>query len=98
MTPEWVDLCTREGTLDPRARGWSRAPRVRANLGGPFLRQKRWDYWCVASDTCVLAITVADYREHLRVRSPRWRTVDVPGDRFAAAARPFSHWVSLTGG
>ena len=40
------------------------------------------------------AVTVADYREHLRVRSPSWGTVHLPGPIFQQLVRPlhfFTH-------
>ncbi len=38
------------------------------------------------------AVPVEAYREHLRVRSPRWDTVDVPGAIFRELVRPFRHF------
>jgi len=35
------------------------------------------------------AVTVEDYREHMRVRSRRWNTVSLPRDCFRAVVRPF---------
>jgi hypothetical protein len=35
------------------------------------------------------AVPVEEYRQHLRVRSPRWGTVDLPGAVFRGLARPF---------
>lgn len=56
-----VDLCTMDGRLAPEARGWSRTPLHRCNLGGPWGRRKRWDYWAVTNrGGQVLAITYAD--------------------------------------
>jgi hypothetical protein len=40
------------------------------------------------------AVPVADYRAHLRVRSPKWGTVDLPGAVFRRLVRPlhdFTH-------
>jgi hypothetical protein len=39
-------------------------------------------------------ITAEDYRQHLRVRSPRWGTVHIPSATFRQLARPlhfFTH-------
>jgi hypothetical protein len=36
------------------------------------------------------AVTVADYRRHLRVRSPKWGTVCLPREAFRTVVRPFS--------
>lgn len=38
------------------------------------------------------AVTVSDYRQHMRVRSPRWGTVDLPGARFRELVRPLQHF------
>lgn len=46
------------------------------------------------------AIDVQDYRKHLRVRSPRWRTVHLPGATFRELIRPvwdFIHEPNLVG-
>ena len=53
-----VDLCTPDGrVLGASARGWSRRPLHRANLGGPNGRNKRWDYWAIlAGDVVVSAV------------------------------------------
>ncbi len=56
-----VDLCRSDGTLDPAAVGWSRAPLHRCNLRRGCGRRKRWDYWAVtAGDSHVLSITYAN--------------------------------------
>ncbi len=63
MEPELTDqrlLCTPSGDLDRAAVGWSRRPLHRCNLRGHWGRKKRWDYWCVTSDDCVLSVTYAD--------------------------------------
>jgi hypothetical protein len=54
-----VDLCTPDGALNPRARGWSRRPLHRCNLGARW-RLHRWDHWCVIGGDHLLSITVAD--------------------------------------
>lgn len=38
------------------------------------------------------AVPVADYRRHMRVRSPRWGTVCLPGAVFRQLVRPFLHY------
>jgi hypothetical protein len=35
-----VFLCTKEGNLNPEAKGWARFPFVTCNLTGNFLRKK----------------------------------------------------------
>lgn len=36
------------------------------------------------------AVELDDYRRSMRTRSPRWRTVDLPREKFDAIARPFA--------
>jgi Domain of unknown function (DUF2804), N-terminal/Domain of unknown function (DUF2804), C-terminal len=55
-----VDLCDVHGHLNPAAVGWSRAPLVRANLSGHWLRKKRWNFWNWIAPRFVLSATVAD--------------------------------------
>lgn len=38
------------------------------------------------------AVTVEDYRRHLRVRSVKWGTVHLPTAAFRACVRPFRHF------
>jgi hypothetical protein len=38
------------------------------------------------------AVTIDDYRQHLRVRSPRWGTVHVPTKEFRRLARPLRYF------
>jgi hypothetical protein len=40
------------------------------------------------------AVTVEDYRRHLRIRSPRWQTVHLSSDHFRAVARPFRYFTN----
>jgi hypothetical protein len=40
------------------------------------------------------AVTVADYRRHMRVRSPKWDTVTLPRAAYRDLVRPFRHFVS----
>lgn len=55
-----VLLCTPSGLLNPDAMGFSRHPLHRANLHGPWGRQKRWDYWCVTWEGHAFSLTYAD--------------------------------------
>jgi hypothetical protein len=38
------------------------------------------------------AVEVGDYREHMRVRSPRWSTVSLPRDVYRSLVRPLSEF------
>jgi hypothetical protein len=40
------------------------------------------------------AIPVSAYRQHMRVRSPKWGTVGLPGQVFRELVRPFHHFVT----
>ena len=55
-----VDLCDEQGRLNPGAVGFSRWPRVRANLSGHRLRKKRWNFWNWIGPDCVFSVTLAD--------------------------------------
>jgi hypothetical protein len=39
------------------------------------------------------AVCVSEYRDHMRQRSPRWGTVDLPRSEFRALVRPFGDFV-----
>jgi hypothetical protein len=51
--------CTPDGRLNREAVGWSRRPLHRCNLSGHWPRKKKWDYWCVTTDTHLLSLTYA---------------------------------------
>ena len=53
-------LCDERGLLNPDAVGWSRFPRVTANLSGHRLRKKRWNFWSWIGRRFVFSVTVAD--------------------------------------
>lgn len=53
-----VDLCTSAGLLNPAAVGWTRTPLHTANLRG-WGRRKRWEYWCLVSDSHIFAMTIS---------------------------------------
>jgi uncharacterized protein DUF2804 len=56
-----VDLCAPDGgPLNPAARGWSRRPLHRANLGGRTGVNKRWDYWAVLAGDLVVSCVYSD--------------------------------------
>lgn len=54
-----VLLCDGAGNLNPAAVGWSRHPLHRCNLHGKFPRKKKWNYWCVMGQECMLSLTIA---------------------------------------
>jgi hypothetical protein len=54
------------------------------------------DVWLFRGRRYLLrAVDVADYRRHMRERSPRWQTVTLPRRVFRALVRPLHHF---TGG
>lgn len=55
-----VDLCTAAGRLNRAAVGFTRRPLHRCNLSGHWGRKKRWDYWAVTTDACLLSVTYAN--------------------------------------
>lgn len=57
---EPVDLCLKNGKLNPSALGWSRKPLVNANLKGHFLRKKKWNYWAVFNKDCLFSATISN--------------------------------------
>ncbi len=67
-----VDLCTPDGLfLNQAAKGWSRVTLHRANLGGPFGLNKRWDYWAILAGDFVVSMTYADV-DHLGLADVYW--------------------------
>lgn len=62
-------------------------------LPGVEVDEKAEDLWTWGGRRYLLrAVAAEDYRKHLRVRSPKWGTVCVPGPAFRAIARPFHHF------
>lgn len=55
-----VDLCDRNGNLNPAAIGWSRIPVHHCNLNHHWLRKKHWNYWCITSPTHLFSITLSN--------------------------------------
>lgn len=43
------------------------------------------------------AVAATDYRQHMRVRSPRWGTMTLPRADFRRLVRPFSHYARMVG-
>ncbi len=51
------------------------------------------DVWDFRGETYLLrAVTLDDYARHVRVRSPKWGTVDVPKAAFRRLARPLRYF------
>jgi hypothetical protein len=51
------------------------------------------DVWRFRDETYLLrAVPLADYRRHMKVRSPKWGTVGLPGAKFKELARPFRYY------
>ena len=61
-------------------------PALRYSFVDSFEHEGR-TYGCVT-------VTVADYAHRMRMRSPRWRTVNLRSADFQLVARPLSHWLS----
>jgi hypothetical protein len=55
-----VNLCRRDGTLNPEAVGWSRFPLHACNLSGRWPRKKRWNYWAVTTGEYLFSATVSN--------------------------------------
>lgn len=53
-----VDLCLRDGRLNPQAVGWSRTPLHTADLRG-WGRTKRWEYWGIVTPTHVVGVVLS---------------------------------------
>jgi hypothetical protein len=52
------------------------------------------DLWaCRGRRYLFRAVGVEDYRRHMRVRSPRWRTVTLPKDVYRSLVRPLSDFL-----
>jgi hypothetical protein len=52
---------------------------------GMFEHQDKW-YW-------LMGIDLAEYRNHMRRRSPKWETVCLPAKEFRSLARPMESWL-----
>jgi hypothetical protein len=52
---------------------------------GMFEFRGRWYY--------LVGIDLAEYRNHMRRRSPKWETVALPAEHFRSLARPIDSWL-----
>jgi len=51
------------------------------------------DLWhCRGKRYLFRAVAIEEYRKHMRVRSPRWKTVTLPRDVFRSLVRPLRHF------
>ena len=57
---EPVNLCLPNGRLNREAVGWSRNPLHNCNLSGSPLRKKRWNYWCITTDSFLFSATLSN--------------------------------------
>lgn len=55
-----IQLCKKNGDLNPDSIGWSRQPMHRCNLSRKWLRKKRWNYWAVYDDEFLVSFTISD--------------------------------------
>lgn len=88
VTMEDVESLTRwEGLFGPGFEGafvfiyWCQAQPPDALFQEVFEDHGRW--------YAIRAARASDYRQHMRVRSPRWRTVHVPSAEFERISQPF---------
>jgi hypothetical protein len=76
------------------ARGWSRAPKLRANLRGAWGRKKRWDYWCVITPQVIVTMVVADI-DYAGLANCWVLDRSDQAQATAGVLRPFSRGISL---
>lgn len=55
-----VNLCDQRGRLNDRSIGWSRKPVHDCRINGRWPRKKRWNYWCMATDTHLFSVTLSN--------------------------------------
>lgn len=82
-------------------------------FGSEFRAAFLFIYWCEAQPPDALfqevfeyrgcwyalrGVLLDDYRRHMRVRSPRWGTVDVKGETFERISHPFTAWAGVGAG
>ena len=77
-------------------------------FGEGFIATFVFLYWCEAQPPdalfhevfelrdrwyAVLAISVKDYADHMTMRSPKWKTVNLPAEDFARLSRPLTQLI-----
>jgi hypothetical protein len=55
-----VQLCDQNGSLNPKAIGYSKSPLYVCNLKGHFPRKKKWNYWCITNKDMLFSITISN--------------------------------------
>ena len=55
-----VQLCDQNGSLNPKARGYSKSPLQLCNLKGHAFRKKKWNYWCFTNQDMLFSITISN--------------------------------------
>lgn len=63
-----------------------------ADVEPPVGGGERWEWG--GRHYLLRTVEVSAYRAAMRVRSPRWRTVDLPGAKFRLLARPFQEFAA----
>lgn len=57
---EPVNLCASNGKVLRDSIGWSRNPVFNCNLSGQWLRNKKWNYWCITNNECLFSVTISN--------------------------------------
>jgi hypothetical protein len=55
-----VNLCNKEGNLNPESIGWGRFPFANCNLSHHIFRKKKWNYWAITSPNAIFSATIAN--------------------------------------
>lgn len=55
-----VNLCNREGEVNPKSIGWGCFPFANCNLTHHMFRKKKWNYWAITSPKAVFSATIAN--------------------------------------
>jgi hypothetical protein len=95
---ELTPLLRGDGTLNPDAVGWMRAPLIVTDGIGEGLRglgrNKRWEYWAVTTPNHVVALTIADL-DYIGILE-LWLLDRATGEVITSAAKPaFGNGIEL---
>lgn len=55
-----VNLCNKEGELNPESIGWGCFPFANCNLTHHLFRKKKWNYWAITSPQAIFSATIAN--------------------------------------